>query len=114
MIWRLICKSSDYAFKSARVTTSIITKKKSAFMIFFQIILGFIIAKQGKLPDPKKIQAIINMHVHNLQHIQVSNGMAQIYKCFIKNFTIIMALVTKLTRRIESFLWMNVKKLGSL
>jgi hypothetical protein len=25
------------------------------------MILGFIISKEGKLPDPKKIQAIINM-----------------------------------------------------
>jgi hypothetical protein len=34
---------------------------KCAFMVFLGIILGFIISKEGKLPNPKKIQAIINM-----------------------------------------------------
>jgi len=34
---------------------------KCAFMVFLGIILGFIISKKGKLLDPKKIQAIINM-----------------------------------------------------
>jgi hypothetical protein len=34
---------------------------KCAFMVFLGIILGFIISKEGKLPYPKKIQAIVNM-----------------------------------------------------
>ncbi len=41
------------------------------------MILGFIVSKKGKLLDPKKIQAIINMPPpKNPQHIQVFNGMA--------------------------------------
>jgi hypothetical protein len=35
--------------------------KKYEFMVFSRIILGFIIFKKRKLPNPKKIQAIINM-----------------------------------------------------
>jgi hypothetical protein len=31
------------------------------FMVFSKMILGFIISKEGKLLDPKKIQTIINM-----------------------------------------------------
>jgi len=74
------------------------------FYGFFGIIIRFIILKEGKLPDPKKIQAIMNMLVpHNSLQIQVFNGMAQIYKCFIKNFATIMLLITKLTRKIEVF-----------
>jgi hypothetical protein len=34
---------------------------KYAFMVFSRMILDFIISKEGKLPDPKKIQAIVNM-----------------------------------------------------
>jgi hypothetical protein len=34
---------------------------KYAFMVFSRMILGFIISKEGKLLDPKKIQAIVNM-----------------------------------------------------
>ncbi len=46
------------------------------------------------------------MHVpHNSQYIQVFNGMAQFYNCFIKNFPMIMVLITKFTRKTESFTW---------
>ncbi len=34
---------------------------KCAFMVFSRMVLGFIVSKKGKLPDPKKIQAIVNM-----------------------------------------------------
>jgi hypothetical protein len=34
---------------------------KWAFMVFLGMILGFIVSKEGKLIDPKKIQAIVNM-----------------------------------------------------
>jgi hypothetical protein len=71
-------------------------------MVVFKenIILGFIVPKEGKLPDPKKIQAIANMPTHkNPQQIEVFNGMAQFYRCFIKNFVAIMAPIIKLTRK---------------
>jgi hypothetical protein len=29
------------------------------FMVFLGMILGFIVSKEGKLPNPKKIQAIV-------------------------------------------------------
>jgi hypothetical protein len=32
-------------------------------MVFLGLILGFIISKEGKIPDPKKVQAIMNMPV---------------------------------------------------
>ncbi len=70
--------------------------------------MGFIVSKEGKLPYPKKIQAMINMPPpKNPIQIQVFNGMAQFYKCFIKKFVVIMALITKLTRKIKTFLWIE-------
>jgi hypothetical protein len=52
--------------------------KKCAFMVFSRMILGFIISKESKLPNPKKIQTIIRMHVpKNPQQIQVFNRMVQ-------------------------------------
>jgi hypothetical protein len=36
---------------------------KCVFMVFSKLILGFIVSKEGKLPDPKKVQAILNMLV---------------------------------------------------
>jgi hypothetical protein len=40
-----------------------------------------------------------------LQEIQVFNGMAQFYKCFIRNFVYVMALITKLFKKNEVFEW---------
>jgi hypothetical protein len=77
-------------------------------MVFLGIILGFIISKKKKLPNLNKIKAIVNMPPpKNPQQIQVFNGMAQFYGCFIKNFTTIMANVTKLTKNIKNFLWIK-------
>jgi len=54
-------------------------------MVCSGTILRFIVSKKGKTPNPKKIEALINMTVPKTpQEIQVFNGMAQFYKCFIK------------------------------
>ncbi len=73
-------------------------------MVFSRMILGFIISKEGKLLDPKKIQAIVNMPPpKNPQYIQIFNGMEQFYKCFIKKIVAIMAPITKLTIKKKNF-----------
>jgi len=80
--------------------------KKCAFMVFSRMILGFIVSKERKLPNPKKIQTIVNMPPpKNLQQIQVFNGMAHFYKCFIKKIATIMAPIIKLTKKTNIFLW---------
>jgi hypothetical protein len=46
-------------------------------MVFSRSILGFIISKEGKIPNPKKVQIIVNMLIPiSPQHIQVFNGVA--------------------------------------
>jgi hypothetical protein len=46
-------------------------------MVFSRMILGSIISKERKLPNPKKIQIIVNMPPpNNPQQIQIFNGMA--------------------------------------
>jgi len=48
---------------------------KCAFMVFSRMILGFIVSKYGKVPNPKEIQTIINMPPPK-NPFQVFNGMA--------------------------------------
>ncbi len=36
---------------------------KCAFMVFLGTILGFIVFKEGKVMDPKKVEALVNMSV---------------------------------------------------
>jgi hypothetical protein len=45
-------------------------------MVFSRLILGFIISKEGKIPNLKKVQAIVNMLVlTNPMKILVFSGM---------------------------------------
>jgi hypothetical protein len=84
-------------------------------MVFSGMILGFIVSKKRKLLDPKKIQAILNMPPpKNPQKIQVFNGMAQFYKCFIKKIVIIMAPSTELTKKQRLFFRQECSKAWEL
>jgi hypothetical protein len=49
----------------------------------------------------------------NPQQIQIFNGMAKFYRCFIKNFVFIMAPFTKLMRKTKPF-YLDHKVLKSL
>jgi hypothetical protein len=69
------------------------------------IILGYMVSKEGKIPDLKKKLAIVHMPKTPIV-IHVFNGMAQYYRCFIKNFVFIMAPITKLLCKTIFFEWM--------
>jgi hypothetical protein len=71
--------------------------EKCAFMVCSRIILGFIVSKEGKTFDPKKIQVLVKIPMpKTLKEIQVFNGMAKFYRCFIMNFAFVMAPITQL------------------
>ncbi len=54
-------------------------------------------SKEGKVMDPKKVEALINMPIPTTpQEIQVFNRVAQFYRCFIKKIASIMSTITKL------------------
>ncbi len=94
-------KLMNYFLKCKKYGTSL-NLQKCAFMVCFGTILGFIVSKEGKTPTPKKIKALVKMQVPKTpQEIQVCNGMAQFYKCFIGNFAFVMALITKLLKKIK-------------
>jgi hypothetical protein len=55
-------------FQKCREYNISLNAKKYVFMVFFGAILEFIVSNEGKLIEPKKIQAIMNMLVsHNSQ-----------------------------------------------
>ncbi len=37
--------------------------EKCAFMVFSRLIFGFIVSKEGKIPNRKKVHAIMNMPI---------------------------------------------------
>jgi len=75
---------------------------KCAFMVCSIIILGFIVSKEGKIHNPKKIEVLVKMPIPKTpQEIQVFNRMAQFYICFIRIFSSIITLITKLFKKIE-------------
>jgi hypothetical protein len=76
------------------------------FLVYPTVILGYVVSKARKLSNSKKILIVVNMLTSKTpKDIHVFNGMAQFYWCFIKNFSFIMALITKLLRKIEVFVW---------
>ncbi len=71
--------------------------KKCMFLVHSSIILGYLVSKEGKLSDLKKISTIIHMRILKTpKDIYVFNGMVQYYWCFIKDFAFIMAPIIKL------------------
>jgi len=72
----------------------------------FKCYLGIHGIKGGKLPNLKKISAILHMPTPKTpKDVQVFNGMTQYYMCFIKDFVFIMAPITKLLQKIKAFEW---------
>ncbi len=54
-----------------------LSPNKCAFMVFSGTILGFIVSKEGKVMDLKKVKALVYMPIPTTpQEIQVFNGMA--------------------------------------
>jgi hypothetical protein len=50
---------------------------KCAFVVFLGTILCFIVSKEGKVMDPEKVEALVNMPLPTTpQEIQVFTGMA--------------------------------------
>jgi hypothetical protein len=73
-------------------------------MVFLKLFLRFIISKEGKTHNPKKIKVLVKIVVPKTpQDIQIYNGMAHFYKCFIRNFASIMAPITKLLSKVKVF-----------
>jgi hypothetical protein len=66
-------------------------------MVFSGITLRFIVSKEGKLPNPKKVKVIVKMFVTKNSHdIQIFNELTQFFQCFVIFFAFIMASITKL------------------
>jgi hypothetical protein len=52
-----------FFFQKCRKYRISLNSEKCAFMVFSGLILGFTISKEGKMPNLKKVQAIVNMPI---------------------------------------------------
>jgi hypothetical protein len=50
-------------FKKSREYRFNFNLEKCAFMVFLGLILRFIVSKEGKIPNPKKVKGIMNMPI---------------------------------------------------
>jgi hypothetical protein len=67
--------------------------------------LWFYCFQRRETTKSKEKQQIVYMPPpKNPQHIQVFNGMAQFYRCFIQNFIIIMTPIINLNKKTKTFL----------
>jgi hypothetical protein len=83
-------------FKRCREYGLSLNPEKCLFIIHLGVILGYIISQDGKLPDPRKFEALVKMPApRDVKGIQTLNGLAQFNRCFIKDYAGIM----------EPFMW---------
>jgi len=93
-------------FQKCREFHISLNPEKCLFLAYSGVILGYVVSKDGKFPDPKKIEAIRLMPRPRTAHdVQVFNGLAQFNRCFIRNYAGIMEPITKLLRKSEEFVW---------
>ena len=93
-------------FERCRQYSVNLNPDKCFFYIPSGVLLGYIICQAGKFPDPKKIEALVNMpSPKNVKAIQTFNGLAQFNRCFIKDYAGNLEPITRLTRKGEAFDW---------
>jgi RNase H-like domain found in reverse transcriptase/Reverse transcriptase (RNA-dependent DNA polymerase)/Integrase zinc binding domain len=69
-------------------------------------ILGYIVDEVGISPDPKKLQAITDFsRPTKLKDLRSFIGLANFYRMFIRNFSMIAKPLTDLTRKSTPFVW---------
>ena len=78
---------------------------KYSFMKKQVYFLGFIISDQGVEADPTKVQAIKSwLAPRNFFEVRSFHGLATFYRCFIRNFSTIMAPITERLKS-KKFVW---------
>jgi len=74
-------------FDKCREFNISLNMEKHMFLVYSRIILGYGVSKVGTLLDPNFVLTIVNMLALKMpKDVQVFNGMAQFYQCFMKNF----------------------------
>ncbi len=63
MTCQLTLRNSSKKFMKCRKFGISLNPKKCIFMVFAGTLLGFIVSKEGKVMDPKKVEALVNMLV---------------------------------------------------
>ena len=81
---------------------------KCQFWLDIVAFLGHVISIDGVSIDPQKIEAIMNRKPPtNVTEIRSFLGLAGYYRKFVKGFSKLAALLTKLTRKKEKFVWLE-------
>lgn len=92
-------------FEKCRQYGVSLNPQKCILMVPTGVILGYIVGKEGKFPDPKKIQALVDMPTSKtIEAIQEFNNLAIFNHYFFKNYAAIMEPITRLTRNNEPFI----------
>ena len=80
--------------------------KKCHFFESILKILGFVVDKNGILPDPAKLRAVRDYpQPKSIKETQSFIGLCSFYRKFLKGFSIIARPLTQLTRKNHPFVW---------
>jgi len=82
-----------------------INLKKCSFMTSNVIFLGFVVSSQGIHVDEDKVKAVHEWPIPKSATEVSSHGLATFYRCFIRNFSSLVALITYCLK--GPFLWIE-------
>ena len=79
---------------------------KCEFWLNEVVFLGHVISRAGIYVDPRKIEAIVNWEQpKNVSEVRSFLGLAGYYKRFVEHFSLIVASLTRLTRKRVKYEW---------
>ena len=79
---------------------------KCEFWLNKVVFLGHVVSRNGIFMDPKKVEDIVNWkQPKNVTEIRDFLGLAGYYRRFVKHFSLITALLTRLIRKVVKFEW---------